>query len=363
MRNWMSQIVIGVIVTVVGTVIANAIISGKGGRDFFGGGTIPVRTARAGRYAVPQPTSLPNRDRFVPVALDRDTPVAARQWRREAREGGDDGRDDRRWKNRPENSTWGDYGPNDQLGRMNELTAGEGQAGHRRGEGGQDLLPLHAARLSRRQRAEPAPASAAAAPVDARRQAELALPHRVGEPRHDRRHQRRRRHHAPAVLDAVGHAGPRRRAVRCRRRRQGRARVLQRLSRRHRSGGAERRQGRRRRARHVRRGEGHVVGQRAGRREHGGEVPAGARRDDRPVRALRPQAACGRLRRPDAHHGGRRHQGGAGRLRAAAHGLRRGDLRGQQDARPGDAGDELHRPRRQRQAPAAVGDRDPSWWR
>ena len=30
---------------------------------------------------------------------------------------------DRRWRNRPENSTWGDYGPDDQLGRMNELTA------------------------------------------------------------------------------------------------------------------------------------------------------------------------------------------------------------------------------------------------
>ena len=28
----------------------------------------------------------------------------------------------KRWKKRPENSTWGDYGPNDQLGRMNELT-------------------------------------------------------------------------------------------------------------------------------------------------------------------------------------------------------------------------------------------------
>jgi kynurenine formamidase len=28
----------------------------------------------------------------------------------------------KRWKMRPDNSTWGDYGPNDQLGRMNELT-------------------------------------------------------------------------------------------------------------------------------------------------------------------------------------------------------------------------------------------------
>jgi hypothetical protein len=28
----------------------------------------------------------------------------------------------KRWKQRPDNSTWGDYGANDQLGRMNELT-------------------------------------------------------------------------------------------------------------------------------------------------------------------------------------------------------------------------------------------------
>jgi hypothetical protein len=28
----------------------------------------------------------------------------------------------KRWKKRPESSTWGDYGPDDQLGRMNELT-------------------------------------------------------------------------------------------------------------------------------------------------------------------------------------------------------------------------------------------------
>ena len=37
MRSWMSQIVIGIIVTVVGTVIANAIIRGSGGKHVFGG--------------------------------------------------------------------------------------------------------------------------------------------------------------------------------------------------------------------------------------------------------------------------------------------------------------------------------------
>ncbi len=30
--------------------------------------------------------------------------------------------ENKRWKKRPENSTWGDYGPDDQLGRLNELT-------------------------------------------------------------------------------------------------------------------------------------------------------------------------------------------------------------------------------------------------
>jgi kynurenine formamidase len=34
----------------------------------------------------------------------------------------DDMPDQKRWKRRPDNATWGDYGPDDQLGRMNELT-------------------------------------------------------------------------------------------------------------------------------------------------------------------------------------------------------------------------------------------------
>ncbi len=48
MRDWMSQIVIGIIVTVVGTVIAHAIVSGHGGRSFLGGSHFsgPVRGGR-----------------------------------------------------------------------------------------------------------------------------------------------------------------------------------------------------------------------------------------------------------------------------------------------------------------------------
>jgi hypothetical protein len=47
MRGWMSQIVIGIVVTVVGTVIANAVIGGKG-RHVFGGSHFsgPVRGGR-----------------------------------------------------------------------------------------------------------------------------------------------------------------------------------------------------------------------------------------------------------------------------------------------------------------------------
>jgi hypothetical protein len=37
MKNWMSQIIIGIIVTVVGTLIANALIGGSKGKRFYGG--------------------------------------------------------------------------------------------------------------------------------------------------------------------------------------------------------------------------------------------------------------------------------------------------------------------------------------
>ena len=94
MQNWMSQIVIGVIVTVVGTVIANAIISGKGGRNFFGGGHYsgPARSGRENTHFRGQP-HCQTRDRFCHIVFGRDTPG----WLREsgcldAREGGRDGK-------------------------------------------------------------------------------------------------------------------------------------------------------------------------------------------------------------------------------------------------------------------------------
>ena len=48
MRGWFSQIIIGVIVTVIGTVLADAVIKGMGGRGLFGGGHYsgPFRSGR-----------------------------------------------------------------------------------------------------------------------------------------------------------------------------------------------------------------------------------------------------------------------------------------------------------------------------
>ena len=80
----------------------------------------------------------------------------------------------KRWKKRPENSTWGDYGPDDQLGRMNELTPEKVKQGIAEVKEGKTFCLSHAARLSRRQRAQPAPASAADPPDAPRRQAQLA---------------------------------------------------------------------------------------------------------------------------------------------------------------------------------------------
>jgi hypothetical protein len=51
MRGWVSQIVIGIIVTVVGTVIAQAIVEGGRGRHFIGGGHVSGLFSGLGRGA------------------------------------------------------------------------------------------------------------------------------------------------------------------------------------------------------------------------------------------------------------------------------------------------------------------------
>ena len=116
-----------------------------------------------------------------------------------------------RWTERPEGSTWGDWGDDDELGRINLITPREGAAGRGRGAGGPDVLPQPPARLSRRHRAEPAPPSAA--PGADR-----------GHGRHARRllqrpHERDARLRRPEVRRRVGRR--RRHAVACSTRRSG----------------------------------------------------------------------------------------------------------------------------------------------
>ena len=66
----------------------------------------------------------------------------------------------KRWTQRPDGSTWGDWGDDDELGRINLLTPEKVLAGRARGRGRHQLLPQPAARLPGRHRAEPAAAPA-----------------------------------------------------------------------------------------------------------------------------------------------------------------------------------------------------------
>ena len=98
----------------------------------------------------------------------------------------------KRWTQRPENSTWGDYGPDDQLGRMNELTPAKVKQGIAEVKEGKTFclsMPLDypGGNVLNPRRHPPQ-----LRPSIAGRQAQLALPHRMGQSRHDRRHQRRR---------------------------------------------------------------------------------------------------------------------------------------------------------------------------
>ena len=122
---------------------------------------------------------------------------------------------------------------------------GEGAAGHRRGEGGKNLLPVAAARLSRRQRHQPAPQAAGADADRAQRQAQHDLPAALRRSHRARRGVRRPGAADAAILDPVGQPRACRPDVRRRRRRQAGGRVLQRLPRRqrHRRPGDLRRRG------------------------------------------------------------------------------------------------------------------------
>ncbi len=146
----------------------------------------------------------------------------------------------KRWTQRPAGSTWGDWGDDDELGRINLLTPEKVLEGVREVEAGISFclsLPLD---YPGRHRAEPAaPPAAPRADRGHGRHAGRLLqrPHerdaRTGATRQLRRRVGRRRGDAlPAVLDAVGLARPRRCRVRRRRRRRRGGRLLQRLPRR-----------------------------------------------------------------------------------------------------------------------------------
>ena len=229
---------------------------------------------------------------------------------------------DKRWKNRPENSTWGDYGPDDQLGRMNELTSEKVKQGIAEVKEGKTFclsMPLDypgGAELNpRRHPPQIRPTLRDGKPnfiyrVDQNVPGmtdvindDMVLLHLQYSTQWDTLA------HVGSLFDADGDGKPE--PVFYNGYRGG-----------HRDRRPDGRQGRRRRSRHVRRGQGHIVGECARRREHGREVPAGPRGHDRSVRALRARAARRRLRRSHAHHGRRRHQGGAGRLRVPPHRLR-----------------------------------------
>ena len=88
----------------------------------------------------------------------------------------------KRWKQRPDGSTWGDWGDDDELGRINLLTPEKVLAGRAGGRGRHQLLPEPAARLPGRHRVEPA---AATRRCSRRPRTSTATPHLLQRPQED----------------------------------------------------------------------------------------------------------------------------------------------------------------------------------
>ena len=245
----------------------------------------------------------------------------------------------KRWKQRPEGSTWGDWGDDDELGRINLLTPEKVLRGHRRGGGRHHVLPQPAARLPRRHRAEPAalPAGAGADRGHGRQRRVFNILTRreLDAAVHTTSWGDDRRDPVAAVLDAVGLARPRRRRVRRRRRRRAPSRLLQRLPRRRRP---------RRPERPTPRGDGcgHALASPTTSASSTWRPRrAGPRRARRPRAPPRPRARKAvELDDAPGDHGGRQRRGGAGRHAAAPHRLRQRGPRVEQGARPGET---LHR--------------------
>ena len=150
----------------------------------------------------------------------------------------------KRWQQRPAGSTWGDWGDDDELGRINLLTPEKVLQGVAEVQAGISFclsLPLDLpGGTALNQRRHP-PRLAPDRGHGRQRRHVLQRPHErdagLRRPQVRRRVGRRRRDPLAPVLDAVGLAGPRRRRVRRRRRRRGGGRLLQRLPRGRRPGG------------------------------------------------------------------------------------------------------------------------------
>ena len=219
--------------------------------------------------------------------------------------GAEPGAGAKRWKRRPEGSTWGDYGPDDQLGRLNELTpekVKQGIAEVNEGRtfclslpldypGGNVLNPRRHPPLIRPTlrgdrpnwlfRVEPETPGMTDVMND-----DLAILHLQYSTQWDGFA------HAGALFDADGDGEPEPVFYNGYRGNTDQRAGEGRMPARFRACSWKRRAPQR--------------PERWGSR-HGGEVPARSRRDDRFVRALWTQAPRGGLRRPHAHHGRRWH--------------------------------------------------------
>ena len=194
-----------------------------------------------------------------------------------------------RWSQRPEGSNWGDFGPDDQLGRLNLMTPGAGARGGARDQEGITFclsLPLDR------------PGGNVLSP--SRYPPVLRPTLRNGRPRMNYRVADDNPDATDLICDdaavlhtpifhALGRLLACRLHVRRRRRRRAGAALLQRLSRRrgHRRPDRSGRGGSDRRVR----GEVHFQRQGSRHRGHGGQRRSGARRDDRPATATPASAA------------------------------------------------------------------------
>ena len=84
-----------------------------------------------------------------------------------------------RWKRRPHGSNWGEFGPDDRIGRLKSADAGAGSVqAMKEVRDGPQLLPVAAAGFSRRERSEPAslPAREIQFSMQRRRSREMGFP-------------------------------------------------------------------------------------------------------------------------------------------------------------------------------------------